>query len=218
MELVVNFKEQYAAFIRRYKSNGICMGLCLVWLGDILKNRPDPAQAGFAARWTPSWLSAPSSIAHIPFDQVALEALFQRALKRQKSYLLKSENHDPYHPQARTAILVNKKNQRQLFLEEKSGNPGLKYTYREFDNLFATQGLDFTGRAQGTIITMWFPKRNTAHAIAVISLSPRETYFLDPNLGLFKVDSANIALEIAENVLATYENPRIADQIIISRK
>ncbi len=119
MELVVNFKEQYAAFIRRYKSNGICMGLCLVWLGDILKNRPDPAQAGFAARWAPSWLSAPSSIAHIPFDQVALEALFQRALKRQKSYLLKSENHDPFHHQARTAILVNKKISVNFFWKRK---------------------------------------------------------------------------------------------------
>ncbi|QLK60692.1 hypothetical protein GE278_07905 [Enterobacteriaceae bacterium Kacie_13] len=147
----------------------------------------------------------------------SLDSLFQRAFKRQKSYELKSENNDPFNHLTRAEILVNKKNQRQLFLEEKSGNPGLKYTYRKFDNLFATQGLDFTGRAQGTIISLWFPKTNFAHAIAAIRLSPKETYFLDPNLGLFKVDSANITLEIAENVLSTYENPRIADQIIISR-
>ena len=215
MELVVNFQDQYFKFVKENKGGGLCMGLCLVWLGDILKNRPVEGQ-GFMSKWTPVWLSSSSPIARIPRDKTELDKLFHRAKKRQDNYVLKSNGRANHL--SRTERMVNYKNQRQAQLEDESGNPGLQYTYREFDNIFTTQGVEFTGRLQGTIISMCFPKKNIGHAVAVISLSPDETYFLDPNVGLYKVDNKNITMEIAEFIIGNYEDVQIAQQIIISRK
>lgn len=220
MELVVDFKKQYLDFLRANNNGGVCMGFCLVWLGDILKNRPVQAQTGFMARWTPSWFSsaAPSSIARIPVEKVAFEQLLQRAQRRQNNYELRCTNRDPSNYLSTSEILVNYKNCRQMEFEERSGSLGLEYKCKNLEDFFSAKAVDFSGRLQGTIINLLLKETRSPHAIAVISTSPQETYYLDPNAGLYKVDSRNILLEIADTILRRYNNPRIINQIIIRRK
>lgn len=138
MELVVDFKRQYLDFLRANNNGGVCMGFCLVWLGDILKNRPVQAQTGFMARWTPSWFSsaAPSSIARIPVEKVAFEQLLQRAQRRQNNYELRCTNRDPSNYLSTSEILVNYKNCRQMEFEERSGSLGLEYKCKNLEDFF----------------------------------------------------------------------------------
>lgn len=215
MELVVDFKKQYSRFLDRNNSSGVCMGFCMVWLGDVFKNRH--MQSGFFSKWAPKWLASPS-VAGIPCDDKSLDTLFQRAHRRYNNYYLYTEVTDPFNCLTTDEMVVNYKNKRQMTLAKEGGVAGLKYSYRKLDNLFSAKGLNYTGILQGTIINFCWLKTDDSHAVAVMSISPTESYFLDPNFGLYKINREHMVIEICNILESNYSNIRVESQIIISRK
>ena len=58
MELIISFETQYQKFIETHNSRGFCMGFCLTWLGDVLKDRPVTIQKNFLQTWLPAWFTS----------------------------------------------------------------------------------------------------------------------------------------------------------------
>jgi len=194
------------------------MGICLVWLCDILKNRPIQRNGNFVTRWLTGFFSSTNPASHIPVDQQALHLFFQRAARRHDSYVRENRDKDHLFFWSPDVVMVKYKNYRQLLKETQTGVLGLEYKFRTLNNLFCSSELGFSSRMQGNIIGLFFPDTGERHAVAQITYSPGETYLLDPNVGLYKLSGKSIALEISEALPRIYVNPRVESQITIRRK
>ena len=88
-----------------------------------------------------------------------------------------------------------------------------------FNSLLAAKGVKYSGKPHGTILTVDIAGHNgDLHAVATISLAPEEIYYLDPNIGLFKVNKQFSLMDINSKIQNTYRGAQVLAQIIITRK
>ena len=98
----VLIRKTYNSFLDEKKSESVCIGLCLTWLGDILKERPAQKMGSWFSGWLSGWFSpplTPDKKASIPSDTVKLRLLLERAYRRHESYLksCRESQQDPKH-------------------------------------------------------------------------------------------------------------------------
>lgn len=224
MELIVNFQRNYNEFLNTHKSEGFCMGFCLTWLGDILKNRPVKTEKNLLERWVPGWFSSAPSVmhVHIPVDRQEFIHFLERAARRQKNYETRVGINGTNSSNARVRsaeFTAHYKNNRQRELEKNSENPGLEYSYSKSGGFSLFQGLKYFGKSCGVIFGVSAPQfKNTMHAVALVRISSGEYYFLDPNYDLFRVNGQFIRMDINTTLQRHYPGYEIFEQIVISQK
>ena len=227
MELIISFETQYQKFIETHNSRGFCMGFCLTWLGDVLKDRPVTIQKNFLQTWLPAWFTStpPQMHARIPVEKQEFKNFLERVMRRHVNYetrangrLLIKEGHSGGKVSP-AEFTVNYKNNRQRELEIINGVPGLVYSYHELNNLLSAKGVKYSGKPSGAIFGVAEPgPEGGMHAVATISLAPEEIYYLDPNIGLFKVNKQFSLMDINSKIQNTYRGAQVLAQIIITRK
>lgn len=234
MELIISFESQYRNFLKENDSIGYCTGFCLTWLGDALKNRPVQVQKSFLQSWLPAWFTAwfistppqtpPQMRARIPIGEQEFQNFLERVKRRQINYSSRyseerTKRRLPHSITPSLAVTVNFKNNRQRESEIKTGVPGLVYSYHDLDSVFDIQGLRYSGKPVGTIFVVTLPgSTRSLHAVATLSMSPEEIYYLDPNVGLFKVNHNTPRMDIVIQLARSYGETRIQTQIVIQRK
>ncbi|QLK60694.1 hypothetical protein GE278_07915 [Enterobacteriaceae bacterium Kacie_13] len=224
MELIISFETQYQKFIETHNSRGFCMGFCLTWLGDVLKDRPVTIQKNFLQTWLPAWFisTPPQMHARIPVEKQEFQNFLERVRRRHVNNEMRAIGYRKSHCDSKTSfdeITVNFKNNRQRELEIKTGVPGLIYSCHELNSLLAAKGVKYSGKPHGTILTVDIAGHNgDLHAVATISLAPEEIYYLDPNIGLFKVNKQFSLMDINSKIQNTYRGAQVLAQIIITRK
>ena len=226
---VVLIRKTYNSFIDEKKSEGCCIGLCLTWLGDILKERPVQQRGGWFSGWLSGWFSTPltpDKKALIPSDTAKLRLVLERSYRRHESYLrsCKESQQDPKRQTGRHQVFVNYKNFRQAEKERITGVPGLQYRLITRNDFMLFNGVNSFGQAHpltGAIIAFRFsevPGEVGYHAVAAFRYSASEFFFLDPILGLFKTSSSYPMLDITKYIKQVYREAVPLMEFIVSKK
>jgi len=225
---VVLIRKTYNSFLDEKKSEGVCFGLCLTWLGDILKERPAQKMGNWFPGWLSGWFSPPLTAdkkALIPSDTVKLRLLLERAYRRHESYLksCRESQQDPKRQTGRHEAFVNYKNFRQAEKEKITGVPGLQYRLIARNDFMLFNGLNLSGHAHpltGTIIAFRYseiPGEVGYHSVAAFRYNATECFFLDPNLGLFKTSSSYPMKDVTQYINKVYKEAVPLLEFIVSR-
>ena len=224
MITVVSIEKNYASFIAEQKSEGCCLGFCLTWLGDILKERASQPAGGWFSGWFSS-VQSQQTKAMLPWDVSRQRVLFERAFRKQKNYARRYQesNANSFNIINPNEVTVNYKNVHQREKEKITGIPGLHYTLRDRNSFMAFKGMNTYGdknALSGILITFRFTKgerEEAHHAVAAFRYSEFEAFFLDPNFGLFKTITRYPMLEISQYLSGKYKNAQPLSEIIITR-
>lgn len=228
MTPLLNIRNLYISFLEKNQSPGVCMGLCLTWLGDILKDRPNEQSGGWLSNWFYSTAKqTPASKALLPSEAARLTQLFERAFRKHNNYIKRyQEQKDGGFSQLTyDEVTINHKNQLQLERERASGIPGLTYHSSKYNNFMFYRGLDTYNDKDiltGVIIT--FKLRlapggaYAGHAVAAFRVDEFETLFFDPNFGLFKTCTKYPMMEIISHLKRQYIEATPRTEIRVSRR
>lgn len=224
---LMNTRNLYKSYLDEHNSRGVCMGLCLTWLGNILKARPEEKPKGWLASWFySSPQQTPAMKALLPSESARLIQLFERAFRKQVNY---KKRYSEYRTGRKCKlthdeIMVNYKNEHELEKETISGVPGLVYRSIPRSHFILCKGVDDLNNKDtltGVIITFKFihtSGKQGAHAVAAFRIAEHDTLFLEPNYGLFRADTQYPMMEINDFLERKYKNITPTKEIIISRK
>jgi hypothetical protein len=224
MITITSIEKNYGSFTDEHKSEGYCFGFCLTWLGDILKDR----SSQYSGRWYSGWFTpvkSPEKKALLPTDYASQRRFFDRARRKQENSERRADkdNADGFSVLEHEEVTVNYKNRHQREKEIITGVPGLKYSLRERSSFMAMTTLNANedkNPSSGMIIKFQFSDEGEAahHAVAAFRYSEFESFFLDPNYGLFKTVSAYPMLEIVDFLSGKYQDPIAVSEIIVTKK
>lgn len=211
-KLVSNIEQTYSRYTDKIKSDGVCMGMTLTWLGDFLKS--------------PNGRSADKCLQKSMFpkdvDEAALQAIFERASRKQAHY---EERSVAYRlsggKEHNLKFLAAYKDKKQRINEIKRQIPGLHYReyplafYRDIKGLSVENASSST--KQGVLISIDMLRQNqNLHVTAAIRINQMVTYFLDPNYGLYRIDSKEPNKEIEAILYRQYGRFYFSGQIVVS--
>ncbi|WP_447866238.1 hypothetical protein [Rahnella bonaserana] len=217
-KLIVDFKVTYYNFLTKYELEGVCFGLSLTWLGDMLKNRHRASSVPAVYQRYPKEMIFPAAK-----DVKLLTDTFHRARLKQ---IHMQERTESFNQTSASEVdyplfTAKYKDRKQRALEAKYKVPGLRYTHSKIRGYKDIKALDWNSSSlplkQGVIIFFIFgPNVRYSHAVAAIRFNQNETYFLEPNQGLFHITGDNPAEVIDKIIFKKYGYFRINEQIVIT--
>ncbi len=224
MITITSIEKNYRSFTDEHKSEGYCFGFCLTWLGDILKDR----SSQYSGRWFSGWFTpvkSPEKKALLPTDYASQRLLFDRARRKQENSERQADedNAQGFSQLDHEEVTVNYKNRRQREKEMITAVPGLKYSLHERSSFMTMSTLNTRENKNplsGMIIKFQFTDEGeeACHAVAAFRYNEFESFFLDPNYGLYKTVSAYPMLEIVEFLSSKYHDPLALSEIRVTKK
>jgi hypothetical protein len=220
---IVSIKEPYVSYAADNNPGGFCFGLCLTWLGDILKQRPE--QRSWFSGWGNSPLK-PEQKALLPSSPARMRYFFERALRKQINYQKQYELITKHvkNSNKHEALILKYKNLKQCKKQLITGDPRLEYNTFGRNDFMQYTGLNNYGPdypLSGIMITFILEcesGKTGGHCVAAFRWSESDTYVLDPNEGLYKCVSKNPMQEISHYLKSTYKNTLAVSEITISRQ
>ncbi|MCX2945218.1 hypothetical protein FS594_12200 [Rahnella aquatilis] len=212
-KLISNIEPAYVRYADKIGSEGVCMGMVLTWLGDVLKS--------------PMGRSAEKCLQKSVFpkdvDEAALQVLFERSARKQTNYTdrsiayILSGGKEP-----NLKFLAAYKDKKQRINEVKRHIPGLYYREYPLTYYRDIKGLDVenacSSTKQGVMISVdMHRQKENPHVTAAIRMSESLTYFLDPNYGLYRIDGKEPNKEIEAILYRQYGRFYFSGQIVVSQ-
>lgn len=217
-KLIIDFRSIYIDFLSKNQVEGVCFGLSLTWLGDMLKNRNMGGSGAVVYQRYPK-----ESIFPAANDVKLLTDTFHRARLKQIHMEERTENYNQRSVSevGYSLFTAKYKDRKQRALEAKYKVPGLRYTHSYITRHKDIKALDWNltslPQKQGVIILFTLgPRVADGHAVAAIRFNQNETYFLEPNYGLFLITGNNPTEEIDKIIFQKYGYFKLKEQIVIT--
>ncbi|MFD3237761.1 hypothetical protein ACE2AK_01235 [Rahnella perminowiae] len=217
-KIICDFRSIYIKFLSQNQVEGVCFGLSLTWLGDMLKSRNMRGSGFTVYNRYPKESIFPGAK-----DVTLLIDTFHRARLKQIHMEGRTENYNQRSANEVSCALFTAKykDRKQRSLEAKYKVPGLRYTYSNITRHKEIKALDWNSTSiplkQGVIIIFTLgPRVADSHAVAAIRFNQNETYFLEPNYGLFLITGDNPTEVIDKIVFQKYGYFKFKEQIVIT--
>jgi hypothetical protein len=210
--LVSNISKSYDRYLKTAHSEGICMGMTLTWLGDVLKNSKGRSPDKCLQK----------TVFPVSGDEAALVNFYERSFSKQENYLKRVDAYQAKGGrESDVKFMAAYKDRKQRIVEAKNKVPGLHYRnyplkfYREIKGLDADKAS--LPAHQGVVIFIDILRQEqNSHATGAIRISEEVTYFLDPNYGLYRIDSKEPNKEIENILYGHYGRFYFYEQIVVT--